>query len=85
MEIVQERLEREFDLNLITTAPSVVYQVPRTDGEVVTVDNPAKMPAAGRIERDRGALRARRPSSRRASISGRSWSLPGAAGQFGKI
>ena len=44
MEIVQERLEREFDQDLITTAPSVVYQVVRADGEVVLVDNPSKMP-----------------------------------------
>src|SRR5690606_20222678 len=42
MEIVQERLEREFGLNLITTAPSVVYRVTLTNGQVVEVDNPAK-------------------------------------------
>jgi len=50
MEIVQERLEREFDQDLITTAPSVVYQVVRADGEVVMVENPAKMPEQGRLE-----------------------------------
>jgi GTP-binding protein LepA len=50
MEIVQERLEREFDQDLITTAPSVVYQVVRGDGEVLMVENPSKMPDAGRIE-----------------------------------
>ncbi|HEY8418796.1 MAG TPA: translation elongation factor 4 [Limnochordales bacterium] len=44
MEIVQERLEREFGLNLITTAPSVVYRVTLTNGQVVEVDNPAKFP-----------------------------------------
>jgi GTP-binding protein LepA len=44
MEIVQERLEREFDQDLITTAPSVVYQVVKNDGEVVMVENPSKMP-----------------------------------------
>jgi GTP-binding protein LepA len=44
MEIVQERLEREYDLNLIATAPSVVYRIVKTDGEVVLVDNPAKLP-----------------------------------------
>ena len=49
MEIVQERLEREFDQDLITTAPSVVYQVVRADGEVVMVDNPSKMPDQGRM------------------------------------
>ncbi len=50
MEIVQERLEREFDQDLITTAPSVVYEVVRGDGEVLTVENPSKMPDAGRIQ-----------------------------------
>ncbi|MFE8645477.1 translation elongation factor 4 [Sphingomonas sp. NCPPB 2930] len=50
MEIVQERLEREFDQDLITTAPSVVYQVVRADGEIVMVENPSKMPDQGRLE-----------------------------------
>ncbi|TNF60133.1 MAG: elongation factor 4 [Burkholderiales bacterium] len=50
MEIVQERLEREFDQDLITTAPSVVYEVVKGDGEVIMVENPSKMPEAGRIE-----------------------------------
>ena len=50
MEIVQERLEREFDQDLITTAPSVVYEVVRGDGEVLMVENPSKMPDAGRIQ-----------------------------------
>jgi GTP-binding protein LepA len=50
MEIVQERLEREFDQDLITTAPSVVYQVVRSGGEVLMVENPSKMPDVGRIE-----------------------------------
>ena len=50
MEIVQERLEREFDQDLITTAPSVVYQVARSDGTVTMVENPAKMPDSGRME-----------------------------------
>jgi GTP-binding protein LepA len=49
MEIVQERLEREFDQDLITTAPSVVYQVETNSGEVIEVDNPSKMPDVGRI------------------------------------
>lgn len=49
MEIVQERLEREFDQDLITTAPSVVYQVVKADGEVIMVENPAKMPDVGRL------------------------------------
>jgi GTP-binding protein LepA len=50
MEIVQERLEREFDQDLITTAPSVVYQVEQADGEVTMVENPSKMPDQGRIQ-----------------------------------
>lgn len=49
MEIVQERLEREFDQDLITTAPSVVYQVQLGNGDVLQVDNPSKMPDLGRI------------------------------------
>ncbi|MGC9162032.1 MAG: translation elongation factor 4 [Thiomonas sp.] len=49
MEIVQERLEREFDQDLITTAPSVVYQVVLNNGEVIEVENPSKMPDQGRI------------------------------------
>jgi len=50
MEIVQERLEREFDQDLITTAPSVVYEVVKADGEVIMVENPSKMPDQGRME-----------------------------------
>jgi len=50
MEIVQERLEREFDQDLITTAPSVVYQVLKPDGELIMVENPAKMPDQGRMQ-----------------------------------
>ena len=46
MEIAQERLEREYDLSLVTTAPSVVYKVHKTNGEVVEIDNPANLPAA---------------------------------------
>jgi len=49
MEIVQERLEREFDQDLITTAPSVVYQVVRNDGEAIMVENPSKMPDVGKM------------------------------------
>ncbi|MBR3120193.1 MULTISPECIES: translation elongation factor 4 [Oceanobacillus] len=44
MEIIQERIEREFNINLITTAPSVIFEVEKTNGEVTTVDNPSKMP-----------------------------------------
>jgi GTP-binding protein LepA len=50
MEIVQERLEREFDMDLVTTAPGVLYRVKTTDGVVQEIDSPAKLPDAGRIE-----------------------------------
>jgi GTP-binding protein LepA len=50
MEIVQERLEREYDLNLISTAPTVIYEVLRTDGTVMPLDNPAKLPQVNLIE-----------------------------------
>jgi GTP-binding protein LepA len=51
MEIVQERLEREYNLNLITTAPSVVYTIELNDGTVMKMDNPAKLPDVSRIAR----------------------------------
>jgi GTP-binding protein LepA len=50
MDIVQERLEREYNLNLITTAPTVVYEVLQTDGAVLTLDNPAKLPPVQNVE-----------------------------------
>ncbi len=50
MDIVQERLEREYSLDLITSAPTVVYEVAGTDGSVLYVDNPSKLPAANQIE-----------------------------------
>lgn len=50
MEIVQERLEREFDMDLITTAPTVIYQVLQRDGTLIDVENPAKMPDPSKIE-----------------------------------
>ncbi|HTH94703.1 MAG TPA: translation elongation factor 4 [Rhodocyclaceae bacterium] len=50
MEIVQERLEREFDMDLITTAPTVVYEVLMRDGELVQVENPSKLPEGQKIE-----------------------------------
>lgn len=50
MEIMQERLEREFDLNIVTTAPSVIYRVTKTDGEVVMIQNPANLPEPAEIQ-----------------------------------
>lgn len=50
MEIIQERLEREFDLNLIITTPSVIYKITKTGGEVIEVDNPMKLPSPGETE-----------------------------------
>jgi len=49
MEIIQERLEREYDLDLITTAPTVIYEVMTTSGDIVNVENPAKLPELGKI------------------------------------
>ena len=56
MEIVQERLEREYGMALITTAPTVVYQVAKTDGDVLEIDNPAALPAVNRIDEIREPL-----------------------------
>ena len=50
MEIVQERLEREYDLNLITTAPTVIYEVETTAGEILNIDNPSKLPPTDKIK-----------------------------------
>ena len=50
MEIIQERLEREYDLDLITTAPTVIYEVVKKSGDVINVDNPSKLPDLGDIE-----------------------------------
>ncbi|HAL85647.1 MAG TPA: elongation factor 4, partial [Deferribacteraceae bacterium] len=50
MEIIQERLEREFDLDLVTTAPTVVFKVTRTNGEMIEVDNPADLPEPSEID-----------------------------------
>ncbi|HEX7341648.1 MAG TPA: translation elongation factor 4 [Rhodanobacteraceae bacterium] len=50
MEIVQERLEREYDLDLVTTAPTVVYEILKTDGSIMQLDNPASLPASTLVE-----------------------------------
>lgn len=50
MEIIQERLEREYDLDLVTTAPSVIYRITKTNGEVINIDNPTNMPPITEIE-----------------------------------
>ena len=50
MEVIQQRLEREFDLDLVTTAPSVIYHVYKTDGSMVEIDNPSNLPPTGEIE-----------------------------------
>jgi GTP-binding protein LepA len=50
MEIIQERLEREFGANLIATAPSVIYEIHKTNGEVLEIDNPSKLPSPGEID-----------------------------------
>ncbi len=53
MEIIQERLEREYDLNLVTTAPTVIYEIEQTDGEVIQIDNPADLPVVNKIRQIR--------------------------------
>jgi len=50
MDIISQRLEREFDLNLITTAPSVIYHVFKTDGNMLAIDNPTNLPPIGEVE-----------------------------------
>lgn len=50
MEIIQERIEREFNIDLITTAPSVIYEIKKTDGDIIEVDNPSMMPEPQEIE-----------------------------------
>ena len=70
MEIVQERLEREFALTLITTAPTVAYHVHTTDGRTLVVDSPAKLPPEGEIDEHGRALHPRAASTCRPSTSG---------------
>lgn len=51
MEIIQERLEREYDLDLVTTAPSVIYKITKTDGETISIDNPTNLPPVTLIDK----------------------------------
>ena len=57
MEIIQERLRREYDMDIIATYPSVIYEVRKTNGEVIEVDNPAQLPGCERDRRDSRAGR----------------------------
>ena len=63
MEIVQERLEREYDIDLITTAPTVVYEILDTHGEIILIDNPASLPPANKIAGSSRADHSRQYSS----------------------
>ena len=65
MEIAQERLEREFGLNLVITAPTVAYRVRKQDGEVLMVDNPSRLPDEGRSRRSRNRSSSLRSTCRR--------------------
>ena len=71
MDIVRERLEREYDLDLLVTAPNVAYRVQTVDGESVEVHNPAQMPDGRPIEEHRGAVRAGLDHRARRSTSAR--------------
>ena len=73
MEIIQERLEREFNLELITTAPSVRYKITKTDGEMVEVDNPSRWPNPARLPRSRSRS-SWPPSSPTRNTSAEFWS-----------
>ncbi len=73
MDIVRERLEREYDLELMTTMPSVEFEVELQNGEIVPVHNPSDMPDPTKIRRSASRTSAPR-SSRRRSSSARSWS-----------
>ena len=74
MEIVQERLEREFNMDLVTTAPGVLYRVTTTDGETREIDSPAKLPEPGHIAEDRRARHHGDGSDARRSSSAASFS-----------
>ena len=78
LEIVRERLEREFDLDLISTMPNVVYELTMDDGCTLTVTNPSEFPSAARSPRSASRSSGRR-SWRRASTSARSWSCASSA------
>ena len=81
LEIIQERLEREYDLDLITTAPGVRYNITLTDGSVIEVDNPSRWPDPSEIETDRraGHHSPRSSPTRSTSAASSSWSKTSAA------
>ena len=56
-EIIQQRLERDSDLDLVATAPNVTYEILTRKGEIITIDNPQKVPEAGQIEEFREPIR----------------------------
>ena len=51
MEIIQERIEREFDIDIIATSPSVIYEVVKSDGEIIEIDSPSKMPDPAKVSK----------------------------------
>ena len=75
MEIIQERVEREFNIPLITTAPSVIYHVTLTNGEVLSIDNPANYPEPGQVLNLSKSLMLKRRLLYRMIMSGQLWSF----------
>ncbi len=74
MEIIQERLEREYDMDIVVTAPSVEYEVNLLAGEIITIDSPAKLPDQAQLIGGSRTLDEACRSSLRPSITVRSWS-----------
>ena len=85
MEIAQERLEREFDLDLVTTAPSVIYRVIMTDGSEVWIDNPANLPAPTEIETHGRTHVFRTHHDPARSMSARLWSFASKSAVYSSI
>ena len=81
MEIIQERLEREYDLDLITTAPRLVYKLTLTDGSVITIDNPTNYPDPTLIPERGGAPSATPISTPPRSTWGTLWTCARSAGE----